>query len=82
MPPDIVPGDVVDWPGIGQFVVVDTSDHRDAEYPDDLFCSLRFQDSDPRRNAAKHPDGSDWIVGHPETGGSPRAKDLTKIGHI
>ena len=72
--PDIVPGDIVDWSGHGQFVVVDTADHRDAEHPEDLFCPLRHQDGDPRRRL--NPDGSDVIQG------APRANELMKVGHI
>jgi hypothetical protein len=72
--PDIVPGDIVDWPGHGQFVVVDTADYRDKDHPDDLFCPLRFQDGDPRRQL--NPDGSDVIQD------APRAVELIRIGHI
>jgi hypothetical protein len=71
---DIKPGDIVDWPDHGQFVVVDTADYRDDEHPGDLFCPLRYQDGDPRREL--NPDGSDAIVD------APRAGELTVIGHI
>jgi hypothetical protein len=75
-PRDPRPGDIVDWSGKGQFVVVDTADYRDDRRPDDLFCPLRYQDGDPRRKANLNPDGSDLIID------APRAKELRVIGHI
>jgi hypothetical protein len=72
---DIIPGDIVDWPGHGQFVVVDTADYRDDEHPDDLFCPLRHQDG-PLQRSVMNPDGSDRILA------APRASELRKIGHI
>jgi hypothetical protein len=70
------PGDKVEYSG-DVYVVVDVADYREEEDggKKDVFCVLRYQDSDPRRQL--DVDGGDNVLDV-----APPASECKVVGHI